>query len=83
MVLTVACRNRVAMVVNEGLFTVKFIILLVLFAGTLFVSSGFFDGYSQVARGLSLAYMLIQSIILIDIFYILGRGLVRRYEEGE
>lgn len=71
------------MVVNEGLFTVKFIVLAALFVGSLFVSSGFFEGYAQVARGLSLAYMLIQSIILIDIFYILGRSLVRRYEEGE
>ena len=36
-----------------------------------------------MARVLSLAYIFIQSIILIDIFYILGRSLVRRYEEGE
>jgi hypothetical protein len=36
-----------------------------------------------VARILSLAYILMQSVILIDIFYILGRSLVRRYEEGE
>lgn len=74
------CRNRLSMVVNEGLFTVKFITLVVLFVGALFVGSSFFEGYSQVARILSLAYMLMQSVILIDIFYILGRSLVRRYE---
>jgi hypothetical protein len=36
------CRNRLSMVVNEGLFTVKFIILVLLFIASLFVGSPFF-----------------------------------------
>lgn len=49
----------------------------------LFVSSKFFEWYSAMARALSIGYMVIQSIILIDLFYIAGRSLVKRYEEGE
>jgi hypothetical protein len=71
------------MVLNEGLFTVKFILVGLLFVGSLFVSNFLFERYAQGARVMSLGYMLMQSIILIDIFYILGRALVRRYNEGE
>jgi hypothetical protein len=42
MLLVAMCRNRVSMVINEGLFTVKYITLAVLFIGALFVSSTFF-----------------------------------------
>jgi hypothetical protein len=67
------------MVLNEGLFTVKFILVCLLFVASLFIANSFFGVYAEGARVLSLGYMLIQSIILIDIFYILGRALVKRY----
>lgn len=83
MLIIIACKNKVSMVINEGLFTVKYIFVAVLFIISLFLSNSIFEAYSYAARLVSLAYMAIQSIILIDLFYIGGVKLVRRYEEGE
>lgn len=75
----IACKNKVSMVINEGLFTVKYIIIVVLFIVSLFLSSNIFEVYSHIARIVSLLYMAIQSVILIDLFYIGGVQLVKRY----
>jgi hypothetical protein len=36
-----------------------------------------------VAKYLSIVYMLLQSIILIDLFYLVGSKLAKRYSEGQ
>lgn len=71
------------MVVNEGLFTLKYFIVLSFFLLSLLLKSSLVEAYSQMARILSLAYVVIQIVILIDLFYIAGNRLVRRYDEGE
>ena len=82
MMVFILCKNRVSMIVNEGLFTVKYLLIVGLFILSLFLNSSVFVFYSQFARIVSLAYMLIQSVIVIDLFYIAGTKLVKRYNEG-
>lgn len=82
MMVFILCKNRVSMIINEGLFTVKYLLIVGFFILSLFLSSSVFVFYSQFARIVSLAYMLIQSVIVIDLFYIAGTKLVKRYNEG-
>ena len=74
------CRNRIAMVVNEGLFCVKYILVSGLFIGFLWVNNSVFENYSNVSQYVSILFMVLQSIILIDLFYLAGIKLVNHYD---
>ena len=54
-----------------------------LFIGSLWIDNDVFQQYSQAAQYFSILYMILQSIILIDLFYLAGIKLVKRYDEGE
>lgn len=82
MFLIALCRNRVAMIINEGLFTVKYMLCAILLIGSLFMGNDFFIAYSNVAKFISFVYIVLQSIILIDLSYIFGGRLAKRYSEG-
>ena len=60
MMLFTACRNRLAMVVNEGLFCVKYILVLAIFIAFLFVQNNMFDEYSSASKYISIFFMIIQ-----------------------
>lgn len=79
MLLIIQCHNRISMVFNEGLFTVKYLFLLIIYIVTLFVGSKIFPVYEIVAKYIAIVYMILQSIILIDLFYIFGIKLAKRY----
>ncbi len=83
MLLIMLCRNRVSQVINEGLFCVKFTFLVGLFVGSLFLPSTVFEIYGSISKICSIVYLIMQTIILIDIFYLFGIRLVRRYDQGE
>lgn len=77
------CRNLCSQVLNEGLFLFKYLFVLGVFIGFLFVSNSFFWDYAIAAKYISIVYMVIQSIILIDLFYLLAIGWVKKYDAGE
>lgn len=52
------------------------------FIGFLFVSNSVFQDYATAAKYISIVYMVLQSIILIDLFYMLSIGWVRKYDAG-
>ena len=79
MLLIIQCHNRISMVINEGLFTVKYLFLIVLYIVMLFLGSSIFPIYEIVAKYASVLYMILQSIILIDLFYIFGKKLAKQY----
>lgn len=83
-------RNKFSMVVNEGLFCVKYIMVLGIFIAFLFVHNNVFTDYSDASKYISIFFMIIQvssifiqSIILIDLFYLAGIKLVARYDKGQ
>ena len=82
MLLIIQCHNRISMVINEGLFTVKYLFLIVLYIVMLFLGSSIFPIYEIVAKYASVLYMILQSIILIDLFYIFGKKLAKQYSQG-
>lgn len=46
MMLIMLCRNKFAMVVNEGLFFVKYLLVIGVFIGFLFISNKVFNNYA-------------------------------------
>ena len=60
MMLIMLCRNRLAMVINEGLFCVKYIFVLGLFIGFLWIRNNVFDGYSTASQYISIGFMIIR-----------------------
>lgn len=60
MMVVTACRNRLAMVINEGLFCVKYILVLAIFIAFLFVQNNMFDEYSTASKYISIFFMIIQ-----------------------
>lgn len=83
MLLFMLPRARLSMIINEGCFFVKYMFVLGLFIGTLWISNEVFNTYSKAAQVISIFYMVIQSIIIIDLFYLAGIRMVRRYDEGQ
>lgn len=71
------------MVFNEGLFFFKYCFVVTLFIALLWVSNDVFTAYATASQYISIIFMVIQSIILIDLFYLAGIKLVKRYSEGE
>jgi hypothetical protein len=60
MMVIMACRNRLAMVINEGLFCVKYLLVLGVFVAFLFVRNEVFVEYSSWSKYISIAFMIIQ-----------------------
>lgn len=82
MLLLMLCRNKVSQVINEGLFCVKFLVLLLIFVLTFFLPPPVLSLYAAVARVTSVLFLAIQAVILVDIFYLYAVSLVRKYDDG-
>ena len=87
LVLLMLCRNRCSQVVNEGLFFVKYLSVMVVFLATLYVNNRVFLGYGELCRYIGLLFLVLQvpdiltqSIILIDLFYLWGIRWGRGYD---
>lgn len=53
-------RSRLSMVINEGLFCVKYILVLGIFIAFLFVKNDTFNEYSIASKYISIIFMIIQ-----------------------
>jgi hypothetical protein len=71
------CRLRFSMVVNEGCFFIKYIFVVGIMIGFLWVDEQIFANFAQFCKGASIVYMILQSIILIDLCYLAGIKLVK------
>lgn len=58
--LVMVCRNRCAMVFNEGLFCFKYLVVIGLFIGFLWVDNQVFVSFGQASQYISIGYMLLQ-----------------------
>ena len=62
MLLVTLTRSRLGMVVNEGLFCMKYLLVVGLFIGFLWVKNDSFFDYAKASQYISIAYMAIQVI---------------------
>ena len=54
------CRNRIARVINEGLFFIKYVAIIAIFIGFLYVMNPAFMSYGEACKAVGIVYMLIQ-----------------------
>lgn len=60
MMMIMLCRSKVAMIINEGLFCFKYLLVTGLFIGFLWISDDTFVNYAQVSKYLSIGFMILQ-----------------------
>lgn len=70
------------MVVNEGCFCLKYLLVVGIVIGFLWVNDQVFYNFAEFSKYGSIVYMILQSIILIDLFYLAGIKLVKKYDQG-
>lgn len=74
--------TRVGTVLNEGLFFSKFVIVMCMFIGTLFIDNSFVMTFGKLATVFSYAFVICQSVILIDLAYLWGIKWAKKYSLG-
>ena len=57
--------------------------VVALFIGSLWINNSVFKDYSTACKYISILFMILQSIILIDLFYLAGIRMVKRYDNGQ
>jgi uncharacterized membrane protein (DUF2068 family) len=82
MLILMSCRNKISQVINEGLFCTKYFILVAFFVGALFLPTAILDIFASIARISSIIYLVIQVVILIDLYYLVAIRLKQRYDSG-
>ena len=82
MMLIMLPRKRFSMAVNEHCFCLKYVLVVGLFIGSLWISNQVFQDYSHAARYISIGFMILQVIILLDLFYLAGIKMVKNYDNG-
>ena len=70
------------MVINEGCFCFKYLLVVGIVIGFLWVDNQVFTNFAEFSKYASIVYMVLQSIILIDLFYLAGIKLVKNYDTG-
>lgn len=65
MLVVTLTRSRCAMIMNEGLFCIKYLLVLGLFIGFLWINNQVFINFSDVSIYLSIIFMVIQVTILL------------------
>lgn len=73
-------RARLSMIINEGCFCLKYLLVVGAMIGFLWVNDQIFYNFAEFCKWASILYMALQSIILIDLFYLAGIKLVRNYD---
>ncbi|KRX10953.1 hypothetical protein PPERSA_12077 [Pseudocohnilembus persalinus] len=84
LVLLVAClmRDDCARFLNESFWCLKIFLVLGLFFGFMFVNNSIFQVYAEISQYASVAFLLFQIVMLIDIFYLIGEKMKYLYDEG-
>ena len=60
LVLVMLCRNRCSKVTNEGLFFIKYLLVVGAFIGFLWVTNDMFLGYGQACKYIGLIFLVLQ-----------------------
>jgi serine incorporator 1/3 len=77
------CRNKISKVINEGVWCFKISFIILFWVLSLFIRNSFFEVYLEITKYISIVYMVFQSIVFIDLFYIWGTNWIKKFEEGK
>jgi len=72
-----------AAVLHDGLWSLKFILVLGIFVCFFFVRNDFFVGYGNASRVISVIFLIYQTIMILAVAYKVNDSLVAVYNDGE
>jgi hypothetical protein len=67
-------------IINDGCWGFKYLIVLAMFIGTLWISNDFFKGYMSFARYVSIPFLFVQAMLMLVVAYTINDTLVGNYE---
>lgn len=67
LVLIMLCRNRFSKVVNEGLYFIKYCLVVGMFIGFLYITTDMFMEYGAVCKYIGLVFLVLQVFIRVDL----------------
>jgi hypothetical protein len=73
-------RNAAASIFHDGVWGIKFLFVLCFFIGTMWIPNSFFIGYMTFARIISIAFLLVQALLMLCVAYSVNELLVGNYE---
>lgn len=76
------CPTRAALILNEGLFFSKFVIVVIFTAISFQLDNSYFLWFGSISQIFSYAFVMLQSIILIDLAYLWGIKWAGKYSNG-
>ncbi len=78
--LIVCIRNTAAAIFHDGCWAIKFLFVLGLFIGSIWIPNWFFEGYMKFARIVSIGYLIMQALMMLVVAYKINDALVGNYE---
>jgi Serine incorporator (Serinc) len=78
--LVILGRNTAASVFHDGCWGTKFFFVLAFFVGTMWINNEFFKGYMAFSRIVSIAFLVVQALLMLCVAYTLNELLVGNYE---
>lgn len=60
LMLLMVCRNKCAMIINEGLFFIKYVFVVCIFIAFLWVPNSMFIDYADASKYISIFFMVLQ-----------------------
>ena len=77
-----ACPTKTSLILNEGLFFSKFVIIAVLTGICFQMENSYFEWFGWMSKIFSYIFVACQSMILIDLAYLWGIKWAKKYSNG-
>ena len=81
--LMVLSRMQWAAYFHDGMWSLKFILILAVFIAFQFINNDFFQVYGDVSRVISFLFLVFQTIMILSVAYKINDSLVKVYNDGE
>ena len=75
-------KSKVSSAIHEGVWPIKFLVVIGIFIGTLFITNSFFKGYGYFAMVMSFFFLVYEMILLIEIAYSWNKMWIGQYEQS-
>eukprot|EP00827_Trimyema_finlayi_P007202 TRINITY_DN985_c0_g1_i3.p1 TRINITY_DN985_c0_g1~~TRINITY_DN985_c0_g1_i3.p1 ORF type:complete len:383 (+),score=44.03 TRINITY_DN985_c0_g1_i3:66-1214(+) len=75
-------RNDLSKMFNEGMWIIKFAVVLGIFIAVMYLSNDFFEKYVIAAKVIGAIFMIAQAIMLVDLFWIWSENLIHQFDTG-
>ena len=77
------CSTRIAMILNEGMFFTKYVVIMILIMISFQMGASIFEAFGFLGSIFSYIVLIVQAIILMDLAYLWGINWAKQYSNGK